>query len=112
MCERSGDAAAPLPIGTTLLPFKSISVRDVPIPLNEYLTPPDPPLLVDKSGTDPCVAAILLKTSPKSVRPEALISPASTTVTGAEVAVSGLAILDPVVITSSTSDAASSWAKE
>jgi hypothetical protein len=40
--------------------------------------------------------------SARSVRPEAAISAELTTVTGAEVAVSGLDILDPVIITSST----------
>ena len=103
ICERSGDAAAPLPIGTTLLPFKRRSVLDDPIPLKEYLTPPDPPLLVFKVGREPCVALICLKTSPRSVNPEFLISSELTTVTGADVATSGLAILEPVVTTSSIS---------
>ena len=53
MCDKSGAAAAPLPIGTTLLPFKRTRVLAVPIPLNEYLTPPVPPLLVDSVGVDP-----------------------------------------------------------
>ena len=107
MCDKSGAAAAPLPLGTTLLPLSNTKVLAVPIPLREYFTPPLPPLLVDNVAVDPWVALILLKTSPRSVRPEALIAAASTTVTGAEVAVSGLAILEPVVTTSSTSDEAS-----
>ena len=111
ICDKSGAADAPFPIGTTLLPFKSTSVLEAPIPLNEYATPPEPPLLVFKVGEEPCVALICLKTSPRSVRPEALMSSEVTTVTGAEVAVSGLAILDPVTTTTSTSDASSSCAK-
>ena len=53
MCDKSGAAAAPLPIGTTLLPLSSINVLAVPIPLKEYCTPPDPPLLVDKVAVEP-----------------------------------------------------------
>ena len=53
MCDKSGAAAAPFPLGTTLLPLSNTKVLAVPIPLREYFTPPLPPLLVDNVAVDP-----------------------------------------------------------
>ena len=53
IADKSGEEAAPEPIGWSLLPFNKIRVLAVPIPLRENLTVPSPPLLVLLFDTEP-----------------------------------------------------------
>ena len=45
MAPKSGLAAAPMPIGGSLLPLRRTKVLSSPIPLSEKYVPPSPPLL-------------------------------------------------------------------